>query len=117
LTAACFGLFCLGIFAQGLVNFIAKAFYAFCDTKTPAITSVAGMVVNAIFCLLLVKIFSFPNFFRQIFVNFFNLPNQSGIEVMALPLAISLSAIFQCLLLLIFYRKKKALIFSQKLDE
>jgi len=117
LTAACFGLFCLGIFAQGLVNFIAKAFYAFCDTKTPAITSVVGMVSNAILCVALVKVFSFPNFFRQIFVNFFHLPNQSGIEVIALPLAISLSAIFQCFLLIIFYRRKKALIFAQKPNE
>ncbi|MFH1894412.1 MAG: murein biosynthesis integral membrane protein MurJ [Patescibacteria group bacterium] len=117
LTAACFGLFCLGIFAQGLVNFIAKAFYAVSDTKTPAVTSVAGMAVNVIFCLLLVKIFSFPNFFQQIFVNFFNLANRSGVEVLALPLAISLSAIFQCFLLIIFYRKKKILIFSQKLNE
>ncbi|MFH1401611.1 MAG: lipid II flippase MurJ, partial [Parcubacteria group bacterium] len=117
LTAACFGLFCLGIFAQGLVNFIAKAFYALYDTKTPAMVSIAGMMVNVALCLSLVKIFSFPNFFQQIFVNFFNLPNQNGIEILALPLAISLSAIFQCLLLVIFYRKKKTLIFNQNRGE
>lgn len=113
LTAACLGLFCLGMFAQGLVNLLAKAFYAFHDTKNPAIASVIGMIINVVFCLSFVKFFSFPNLFREFFVNFFKLQNLSGIEVIALPLAISISAVFQCILLIIFYRKKKNLIFAQ----
>ena len=34
LTAACLGMFCLGIFAQGLVILIAKGFYSLQDTKS-----------------------------------------------------------------------------------
>lgn len=96
LTAACFGIFCLGIFAQGLVNFLAKTFYAVSDTKTPAVAAVAGMVANAIFC------FSFVDFFP-------------GQEVLALPLAVSLAAILQLAVLILFYWQKKKLIFRQSI--
>lgn len=107
LTAACLGAFALGIFAQSLILLVAKAFYAFQDTKTPAITSVVGMFINVIFSFLFVWLFSFPNFFKNFFVNFFNIPNLTNIEVVALPLAISIAAIFQFLILLfLFWRKK-----------
>ena len=113
LTAACLGMFCLGIFAQGLVLLIAKAFYALHDTKIPAIASVAGMVVNVFLCLLFVKLLSFPNSFQQFLVNFLNLSNLKNIEVIGLPLAISLSAIFQFLILLILFWRKRTLVFNQ----
>ena len=106
LTATCLGMFCLGIFAQGLNNFIAKAFYALHDTKTPAMASIASMVVNVIFCLSFVRLLSFSNFFRQFFVDFLNLRDITGIEVIALPLAISLSAVFQFFILFVLFRKK-----------
>jgi putative peptidoglycan lipid II flippase len=113
LTSACFGLFCLGIFAQGLVNFLAKAFYAVSDTKTPAIAALAGMVANAIFCFSFVKIFSLQNIFSQFFVNFFNLRGIKGNEVLALPLAISFSAIFQLAVLVLLYWRREKLIFNK----
>lgn len=112
LTAACLGMFCLGIFAQGLTNLLAKAFYAFHDTKTPALASIIGMIINIIFCLLFVKLLSFPNFFQQLFVNFLNLNGINGVEVIALPFSISLSALFQFLILLILLQRKKKLIFN-----
>lgn len=99
LTAACLGMFCVGIFAQSLVLLIAKAFYSVQNTIIPAISSVLGMVINAIFCLLFVNLLSFPNSFQQLLINFLNLSNLKEIQVIGLPLAISLSAIFQFLIL------------------
>jgi len=106
LTAACLGMFCLGLFAQGLINLIAKAFYAIHDTKTPAIASVIGMVLNLIFCLLFVRLFSFQNPFQQFFINFLNLQDLKEVQVIGLPLAISLSAIFQFFILFVLFQKK-----------
>jgi putative peptidoglycan lipid II flippase len=106
LTAACLGMFCLGIFAQGLVLLIAKAFYALQDTKTPAIVSVIGMIVNIIFCLSFIWLLSFPSSFQQFLVNLLNLSTLKNIEIIGLPLALSLSAIFQFLVLFVLFRRK-----------
>jgi len=106
LTAACLGMFCLGIFAQGLVLLIAKAFYALQDTKTPAAVSVIGMLINIIFCFSFIKLLSFPNPFQQFLVNILNLPTLKNIEIIGLPLALSLSAVFQFFILFpLFWRK------------
>jgi len=106
LTAACLGMFCLGIFAQGLVLLIAKAFYAFQDTKTPAAVSVLGMLVNIIFCFLFISLLSYPNSFHQFLVNFLNLSALKNIEVIGLPLALSLSGIFQFFILFPLFLRK-----------
>jgi putative peptidoglycan lipid II flippase len=106
LTAACLGLFCLGIFAQGLVLLIAKAFYAIKDTKTPAAVSVIGMIVNVIFCFSFIELLSFPGSFQQFLVNFLGLSTLNNIKIIGLPLALSLSAIFQFFILFpLFWRK------------
>jgi peptidoglycan biosynthesis protein MviN/MurJ (putative lipid II flippase) len=99
-------MFSIGIFAQALLLLLAKAFYASQDTKTPALVSIGGMAVNIFFCLLLVRFLSFPNFFQHFFLNFLALRNLKNIEVIGLPLAISLSAIFQFLLLFFLFRHR-----------
>lgn len=107
LTAACLGMFCLGIFAQSLALLIAKAFYAMHNTKIPAFASVASMFVNIGLCLLFIKFLSFPNFFQENLINFLNLQNLENIKVIGLPLALSISAIFQFIILLgLFYQRK-----------
>jgi len=106
LTAACLGMFSLGIFAQGLVLLVAKAFYAQQDTKTPALVSLFGMLTNIVFCFSFIQLLSFPNLFQEFLVNFLNLTNLENIQVIGLPLAISLSAIFQFLLLFFLFLKK-----------
>lgn len=105
LTSACLGMFCIGIFAQGLVLLIAKAFYARQNTKIPALASVAGMLVNIVLCFGLVRLFSFSNPFQQGLINFLNIQNLQNIEIIGLPLALSISAILQLCLLLIFFKK------------
>jgi putative peptidoglycan lipid II flippase len=114
LTAACLGMFAFGLFAQSLIILLANAFYALQDTKTPALSSVAGMVANTILAFLLVKLFSFPNSIQQFFINFFNLQNISHPEVIGLPLAISLSAIIQFLIIFSLFQRKRVSAFNGK---
>jgi putative peptidoglycan lipid II flippase len=106
LIAACLGMFSVGIFAQGLFILVAKAFYAVQDTKTPAIINVIGMIINIILCFSFIWLLSFSNLFQQFLVNFLNLSALKNIEVIGLPLALSLTAIFQFFVLFfLFWRK------------
>jgi len=108
LIAACLGMFALGLFAQSLVLLLAKVFYAVQNTKIPAIASVITMFVNIPLALSLTKIFSFQNPIQEIFVKMLNLQNLGNISIIGLPLAFSISAIIQFLILLtVFYRKKR----------
>jgi putative peptidoglycan lipid II flippase len=107
LTAACLGIFSLGVFAQGLVLLLAKTFYSVHDTKTPAIAGVAGMIVSVTLSFGLIHFFSFANPFRDFFLEFLGVSGLSGAEVVALPLALSLAALFQFLFLLFLFKKKK----------
>lgn len=111
LTAACLGMFCLGIFAQGLILLIAKAFYAIHNTKIPALASVAGMLINICLCLLFIKLLSFPNSWwggslQQFLINLLNLQGLENIEIIGLPLALSISSILQFIILFtLFYQR------------
>ena len=107
LCAACLGMFCIGIFAQGLILLIAKAFYARQNTKIPALASIAGTLINIILCLYFVYLLSFTNSFQQVIINFLNIQGIQNIEIIGLPLALSISGIFQFCLLLIFYKYKR----------
>lgn len=106
LTSACLGMFCIGLFAQNLILLTTKAFYAKQNTKIPALISIFGMLINIAFSYLFIYFLSFSNFFHQIFTNFLNIQNLSNIEIIGLPLALSLSAIIQLFFLLFFLKKK-----------
>jgi len=84
LTAEALGFFTPGIFALSAIPFLARVFYSFQDTKTPVIIGVSSMIINIILA--------------------FILSNRLGL--LGLPLAVSLAAIFQFSLLLIFLQKK-----------
>jgi putative peptidoglycan lipid II flippase len=104
LCSACLGMFCIGIFAQGLILLLAKAFYARQNTKIPALASIMGTLINIILCLYFVYLLSFANSFQQWTINFLGIQGLQNIEIIGLPLALSVSGIFQFLLLLIFYK-------------
>ncbi|HHE76667.1 MAG TPA: murein biosynthesis integral membrane protein MurJ [Candidatus Parcubacteria bacterium] len=107
LTAACLGVFSFGILAYSFVLLLSKIFYAIHDTKTPALASLVSMVVNIIFVFLFVWIFSLNNFFQQAIINFLDIQGiKESAAVIGLPMAISLSGIFQFLLLLAFLKNK-----------
>jgi putative peptidoglycan lipid II flippase len=106
LTAASLGLFCLGIFAFAFIPFLARAFYAFQDTKTPVIIGVSSMVLNIVLAISLVWLLGFQNPFQQFITNTLKLQEIKDISVVGLPLALSISGIFQFFLLLVFLRKR-----------
>jgi len=106
LTAACLGLFCFGILAESVIPILSKAFFALQDTKTPVLIGIFSMLLNVAFCFLFVFLLKFPNPFSNFSVAFLKLQGIKNIEVIGLPLALSLAALFQAVLLLIFlYRK------------
>ena len=106
LTAASLGLFSFALFASSLIPLIARAFFSFQDTKTPVIIAIFSMALNIILCFLFVWFLKFPNIFQNFMVNFFKLQGIKNISVIGLPLALSISGIFQISLLLTFlYRK------------
>lgn len=106
LTAASLGLFSLSIFAFSLVPLLARAFFAFQDTKTPAVITFLFMIFNVIASLYFVRLLANPNGFGNLLIKFFSLPENQNIAVLGLPLAFSLAAIFNFTLLAIFLYKK-----------
>jgi putative peptidoglycan lipid II flippase len=106
LTSASLGLFSLGIFALTLVPFLLRIFFSLQDVKTPTIVGLIYMALTVITSFFLVWILGFPNLFQEFMQKFLNLTSLENIQVIGLPLAISLSAIVYFSLLLIFLRKK-----------
>lgn len=112
LTAASLGLFVFGIFAFSFFPFLSRAFFSFQDTKTPAIIGIVSTALNIILAFLLVGLLGgwgmgwSPNSFQVFITQAFSLQGIENIQVLGLPLAWSLTGIFQFVLLMIFlYRK------------
>ena len=106
LTAASLGIFCLSIFAASFTPFLARVFYSFQDTKTPLIISLISMVLNVLLCFSFVFLLGFPNFFQEFMINTLKLQGIENIGVIGLSLALSVSAVFQFFLLLLFLKRK-----------
>lgn len=60
LTGKTLAYFSISLFAQGIVQLLARAFYAMHDSKTPVIISVVSIVTNVVFSLIFVYIFKLP---------------------------------------------------------
>ncbi len=106
LTAASLGVFSFGIFALALIPFLARVFFSFQDTKTPAKISLLTVVLNIVLCFLFIWLLGFQNIFQEFIVNFLKLQGIKDIGVVGLALALSVSGIFQFFLLLAFLRGK-----------
>lgn len=106
LTAACLGIFSLGIIASSLIPIIVRAFFALQDTKTPLYISLFSIFLNIVFCLLFVRLFKFQNGFYSFFSSALRLKDISQISVLAFPLSIILAGYLQLLLLFWFLKKK-----------
>lgn len=94
LTAGCLGLFSLSIFAQSLIPLLSRAFYSFQDTKTPVKISIASIILNIFLAFVLVSIFANNGIVSSFFQSFLKLEELSDISVVSLPLAFSLSSVF-----------------------
>ena len=115
LTAASLGLFCLGIFAASLVPLLARTFYSFQNTKTPMAIGVATVVLNIILSFLFINLLMEPGFFQESARSLLKIGDIGDISVVALPLALSFSGIFQFLALLAFLKKELGGIGAKKI--
>lgn len=106
LTAACLGLFSLGIFAQAFLPLVSKAFYALHNTVTPVVVSVLSIIINIILSLILVWSLSFDNCFFRLISESLKLEGISQISIVALALAFSVSSLFNFFLLIFALYKK-----------
>ncbi len=106
LTAASLGIFSVALFAAALVPFLARAFFSLQDTKTPVKIAVFSMALNIFLSFSFVKLLAFPNIFQAQVVNFLRLEGIKDISVVGLPLAFSITVLFQ-FFLLNFYLKRK----------
>ena len=105
LTAAVLGIFAFGILFQAFIPFLARTFFSTQNTKTPTIISIATVILNILLAIVFLKIFSSINVFTEVFISFLKLEGIADIRVLALPLALAISGIFQFLLLILFLRK------------
>ncbi len=104
LTAACFGIFMVGLFAQGLVYLVSKAFYAMKNTLIPTAVSLVSIVILPALAYYFVHAFRNPTTFANWVAIALKVQDIRYFQILALPLAISLDAIIQIVLLLIFLR-------------
>ena len=106
LTAACLGVFSLGLCFQGLIFILSKTFYAAHNTKIPALISFATVVFNILMSLLFVRLLSFNGVFYNFFQSWLKLQGVKNITVIGLALAFTITAIAEALFLLFFLHKK-----------
>ncbi len=106
LTAASLGLFCLGIFAIALIPLLARTFYSLHDTKTPVFIGLASVSLNVALSFLFVHLLEKGEGFYNFTAGILKLEGIKSISVVGLPLALSISGIFQFFLLIIFLRRK-----------
>ena len=106
LTAACLGVFAIGLCAQGLIFILSKTFYAAHNTKIPALISLGTVVFNILLSLGFVRLLGAHGLFFA-FVQFvLRLQGIDDVGVLGLPIAFSITAIAEALLLLFFLYKK-----------
>ena len=106
LTAASLGVFSISILASALIPFLYRAFFSFQNTKTPTSFAIFSIILNIVLTFSFVRLLKFQNFFTTFFINLLKLKDIPEIAVIGLPLAFSLSNIFQFILLLTFLHKK-----------
>jgi len=106
LTAACFGIFMIGLFAQGLNYLIVKAFYSIHNTRIPALVSILSVGTTALFAYVFVGLLSFSNVFSVFVASALKIDGMQNLPVVGLPLALSLDVMLQMILLLILLKRK-----------
>jgi len=106
LTAASVGIFAFSIFTFTLIPLLTRAFFSFQDTKTPVMIGIASIILNVVLCFLLVGFLESPNFFQYFLAKVFQLQEVKNIQLLGLPIALSLSGIFNFSLLFYLLYKK-----------
>lgn len=106
LTAACLGIFSIGVLFSAIYPFLCRAFFSLKDTKTPTKITVISVILNIFLSFSLVQALKSPNPISSFIASAFNISKINDISVVGLPLAFALTAIFQAFLLLFLFYKK-----------
>src|SRR3989344_4560489 len=104
LTAACFGIFMFALFAQGLVYLVSRAFYALKHTFIPMMVSLVSIIILPALAYYFVHSFRASDTFADAIAAALKVQDIAHFQILALPLAISLDAIIQIVLLLVLLR-------------
>ncbi len=97
LTAAALGAFAISVFAQSLIPLFSRAFFAREDTKTPVIINIVSVLLNVIFTFFFLRLMRAGGAFAFAIGALLKINGVEGMEILALPLAFSLSAIINFL--------------------
>ena len=106
LTSACLGIFAFSIFAQSLIPLLSRAFFSLQDTKTPTLITFWAVFLNIILAFSFIWLLKSPNIFSNFLIDFFSLLRNENTPLLGLPLAFSISAIFQFALLYFSFKQK-----------
>ncbi|MFH1181300.1 MAG: murein biosynthesis integral membrane protein MurJ [bacterium] len=106
LVSASLGLFCFSIWAISFVPLLSRVFFSLQDTRTPTAVVFSAIILNIILSFYFIGILSSAGFLHNLLQNWFFLKNIGDIRVLGLPLAFTLSGIFQFVLLMVFLYKK-----------
>jgi len=109
LTAACLAIFCLGLFAQSAYPLVIRSFYALHNTRIPLYVGAATIIVHLLSLFIFDRAFAASNLFSYYFLAILHLEDLwqvIDLRVLALPLAITISSIFELVALMFFLRLK-----------
>jgi len=111
LTAASLGVFTLGIVPLSLIPLMVRSFFSMQDTRTPVLISISSVVLNIVLAFFFVQVFASQNIFSNTIVAVLDLTKVGDHRIIALPLALSLAAIFQFSLLAFFLSRKMQVVY------
>ncbi len=106
LTAASLGLFSFSVIAQSLIPIFSRVFFSLEDTKTPTIINIFSVILNIALSFFILKWFAADLNFQYILGNILKIQDLKNSEVIILPLAFSVSGIFNLAFLAYFLFKK-----------
>jgi len=98
-TADCLGAFAVGLWAASLIQLLARAFYAYEDTKTPAMIS----VISAVFTIGLAFVLSKTDLGQ---IHIFGLVFSTPLKSVGIAYAVSLGSMINAAVLAIILRKR-----------
>lgn len=106
LTASAVGLFSFSIFAQAENPLLLRAFFSLKEVKKPAFVSVAAMGLNIVLSWIFVRLLSGDNNLTRFLESFLTGQKLPNFALLGLPLAFSISSIFQFLCLYFFLKEE-----------
>lgn len=105
LVAAALALFSFSVFAQGLILLFIRGYYASGNTKKPLIVNLISSFLSLFLAFILIKYFKTSEGFSHFFESLFRVEGLNGTEVLMLPLAFSIGALFNMTFIWTLFKK------------